>query len=283
MRFSDRVGITQPKSIVQLDSMDDDLRNGLWNALYEVINGIDRVYKHSELPFIHIMLISIWADVLKRPVDTLNDCGSDALEQLREYYYSFEWFEVYNLVEHVMQFMAQHTKIQQLKGFKAACNAILDRELSGFRFIGSTLSPITAAGEVQQVEAILVLPLDNVRTHIQQALTLLSSKPTPDFRNSIKESISAVEALCRLISVQGKTLGTALKDIESSGKVEFPKVLSEGLIKLYGFTNGSGGIRHAIMEESSLELEDARFMLVSCSAFINYLVIKADKAGIKLT
>jgi hypothetical protein len=34
--------------------------------------------------------------------------------------------------------------------------------------------------------------------------------------------------------------------------------------------------------ESHLELEDARYMLVTCSAFINHLVVKADKAGIKL-
>jgi hypothetical protein len=35
--------------------------------------------------------------------------------------------------------------------------------------------------------------------------------------------------------------------------------------------------------ESDLDIEDAQFMLIACSAFINYLVAKADKAGIKLT
>lgn len=32
------------------------------------------------------------------------------------------------------------------------------------------------------------------------------------------------------------------------------------------------------MEESNLAFEDAKFMLVSCSAFVNYLVAKAAKA-----
>ena len=34
-------------------------------------------------------------------------------------------------------------------------------------------------------------------------------------------------------------------------------------------------------DEKDISLEDARFMLVSCSTFINYLTIKSDKARIK--
>jgi len=36
------------------------------------------------------------------------------------------------------------------------------------------------------------------------------------------------------------------------------------------------------MDEPTLDIEDATFMLVSCSAFVNYLVVKAQKAGIKV-
>ncbi|MGY0035854.1 hypothetical protein [Pedobacter sp. NJ-S-72] len=35
-------------------------------------------------------------------------------------------------------------------------------------------------------------------------------------------------------------------------------------------------------DATTCELEDARFMLVSCSAFVNYLIVKAEKAGIEL-
>jgi hypothetical protein len=40
------------------------------------------------------------------------------------------------------------------------------------------------------------------------------------------------------------------------------------------------GIRHALLEESTLDLDDAKFMLVSCSGFVNYLAAKAAKAGV---
>ncbi len=53
-----------------------------------------------------------------------------------------------------------------------------------------------------------------VNIHISKAITLLSDRDKPDYENSIKESISAVEALCEVITgVKGKeaTLSKLLK------------------------------------------------------------------------
>lgn len=58
--------------------------------------------------------------------------------------------------------------------------------------------------------------------------------------------------------------------------------LKEAFKKLYGYTSDADGIRHALMDESNLDFEDAKFMLVSCSAFTNYLIAKAAKSNIKL-
>jgi hypothetical protein len=58
--------------------------------------------------------------------------------------------------------------------------------------------------------------------------------------------------------------------------------LKEAFQKLYGYTSDAQGIRHALMDEPNLDIEDAKFMLVSCSAFVNYLIVKAQKADIAL-
>jgi len=50
---------------------------------------------------------------------------------------------------------------------------------------------------------------------------------------------------------------------------------------IYGYTSDEGGIRHAMLEEKIIDFEDAKFMLVSCSAFINYLIMKSTKSGIE--
>ena len=100
------------------------------------------------------------------------------------------------------------------------------------------------------------------------------------YRNSIKESISAVEAVARLIANDPdlKTLSPALRALEE--EIDLHPALRVGFDRLYGFTSDEDGIRHAMMEESDLESEDARFMLVACSAFVNYLVEKGRKAGL---
>ncbi|MCC6412503.1 MAG: hypothetical protein IT270_12640, partial [Saprospiraceae bacterium] len=113
-----------------------------------------------------------------------------------------------------------------------------------------------------------------VKEHLKRAVELYSDKKNPDFRNSIKESISAVEALSKIIINNNKvTLGQALKEIETKHQV--PPSLKQAFSALYGFTSDEGGIRHALLEKNiSINMEEARFMLIVCSAFINYLIHK---------
>jgi hypothetical protein len=101
---------------------------------------------------------------------------------------------------------------------------------------------------------------------------LLSKRPDADYRNSIKESISAVEALVREITGES-TLN--LKKLDNTGIV-LPSVLRKAFELLYGYTNDeSTGIRHALMDDTNAPgADEAVFMLVSCSAFINYLTKK---------
>jgi len=52
-------------------------------------------------------------------------------------------------------------------------------------------------------------------------------------------------------------------------------LLKRAFTALYGYTSDSGGIRHSLLEEDiAVTMEDAKFMLVTCSAFINYLKSK---------
>lgn len=102
-------------------------------------------------------------------------------------------------------------------------------------------------------------------------MELYAQKPTGDYRNSIKESITAVEAISRSITGE-KVLN--FKKMEERGLI-IPSVLRQAFEKLYGYTNDEKtGIRHALMDDEGSyvpQAEEALFMLVSCSAFINYL------------
>jgi hypothetical protein len=73
----------------------------------------------------------------------------------------------------------------------------------------------TYIGETTSVERVLATPLHLVTIHIRRALELLSDNKTPDYRNSINESISAVESSCQCIVEDQKAASElALKKID---------------------------------------------------------------------
>lgn len=163
----------------------------------------------------------------------------------------------------------------QLGAFTADINEALERELSGYRLIGTQIVPITNEEELSSLELSLnhTDSFAGVRLHLGKALALFSRRSDPDYPNAVKESISAVEsaAECALGS-KSATLGNALKMLKKANPSLHP-ALFDGWSKLYGFTSDEGGIRHASADGSvKVDQAFAKYMLVSCSAFANYLI-----------
>lgn len=171
---------------------------------------------------------------------------------------------------HTIIELYQNDEIRQLlENFIEDVNREFKRLNFGYRIINGQIVEITSEEEITTIEKALESNQSNIRTHLSKALELYARKPTGDYRNSIKESISAVEAMSRNITGEN-TLN--FKKMEEKG-VTIPSILRQAFEKLYGYTNDkSTGIRHALMEDTNTpQAEEALFMLVSCSAFINYL------------
>lgn len=285
--FSERHGFKSTRSEIQFQSMDEALRNRLWNGL--TISYWHRVesnqYGIKALSFeknhpIRYLLQRLWHSYFKKPFDTLNNDWDYTYDNVKEYFFGCKWNEVYDFIEFVAN---EYLDIEINEEFMDGCNSIFKEELAGYRFVGGKITPITSEEEIDEIERALELSdsLKHVVNHLETALNLFADRQSPDYRNSIKESISAVEAMCNLISGhKHTTLGDALKRIKKEGKVKIHPALEDGFNNLYGYTSDADGIRHALLEESDLDFEDAKFMLVSCSAFINYLKVKSSKAGI---
>jgi hypothetical protein len=161
-------------------------------------------------------------------------------------------------------------------------NDVLQSNVSAYRLVGNKVVQMTSDIEIRTVEAALATPNAAVQEHLGQALAHLSDRENLDYRNSVKESISAVEAICAtIVGKPHASLGDALTRIET--KVSIHAAQKEAFQKLYGYTSDAQGIRHALSGEAPLTADDAKFMLVSCSAFIEFLISKADQARISLS
>jgi len=284
--FSERCEYKQPKVDIQIDSMDDDLRNALWNEVYAEFSGV--LYSHYEYlllsPSDKSLYTAFWKSFFKLPIDEMPIALPSYLASLKKLFYDLDWYEVYDLIEFMLDWIAKDSRCKfYSRAFKDKLNNVLESNLSGYRIIENCVALITEDAEIEEIESAIRLadPLNGVKKHLQTSLEFFSRKHDPDYRNSIKESISAVESLCKIICGNPKAiLGEALESIDKKGLVPFHKALKSGLLKLYGYTSDEQGIRHAFIDgRSEIFQEDARFMLVSCSAFVNYLIVKADKAG----
>lgn len=283
MLFSQRMGIKPPKKEIQIDSMDNDLRNSLWNAL--IIFFWDEIKAYWNKPYTyeykHIFerfIKKLWFNYFKKPLDTLSYEWPEIYGILRNYFFKCPWNEVYDFIEFIANNYPNETVSQKFTEF---CNSILERESSAYRFVNGKILQITSKLEISEIEEAIekAEKLPGVRTHLRRALELLTDRKNPDYRNSIKESILAVESICKKITDDEKaTLGKALKEIENKNGLH--PALKGAFSKLYGYTSDAEGIRHALLEESTVDFEEAKFMLVSCSAFINYLISKAEKLEI---
>jgi hypothetical protein len=57
--------------------------------------------------------------------------------------------------------------------------------------------------------------------------------------------------------------------------VDFHGALKAALGSLYGWTSDDGGIRHGIFGAETVGRAEAQFMLIACSALVNFLTSKA--------
>jgi len=278
-RFSQRMGFS-PAKVVQIDSMDSELRIGLWNALqccyWDIVPS-------ETLDFFAKV---VWFDYFKLPIDKCPDFYVRFLDnslsercaymKCREYFLSSDtkWWEIYDFVE----FTLKNIEIDEndLRDNINFFNNVLERENSGYRFVGIQLLAVSDENEIKIIEDIREEENNNVSTHLKSALSMLADRKNPDYRNSIKESISAVESLCCYLSGKSKIkFSDALTEIDK--KSSFHPSLRKAFLNLYGYTSDNGGIRHALTDKSiHPSYADAKFMLVTCSAFCNFL--KAKKA-----
>lgn len=286
MRFSERIGKRAPKDAVQVDTMDDDLRNGLWNAFYIFVADDMNIYQQRLLDSIFASFaVRFWDSFLKKRLTDLPFSTEGFLRAIEKYFFSCDAYGVYDFIDFVAEFEIENQPVPYDKrALMVSMNNVLADEFSAYRFVDGHLTPIVSQVEIDAVEQAIAATdgthYKGASIHLQTALEKLSDRREPDYRNSMKEAISAVESVCQVITGDSRaTLGSALKQLEKT--IPLHGALKEGLLKIYGYTSDSNGIRHALHEEANLNQEDALFMLVTCSAFVNYLTVKADKATAK--
>jgi hypothetical protein len=275
MRFSERHGYRSPSKVFQRESINEELRTHLWNVLCQLLWGRWQSsmigYRSPETEEIDRIATHLWATHFCKPVDerpTFDPaCQDSVFRMMRGVFMEGIWHEAYDLLEAIVKAAPQELQPELVYRL----NANLEAQNAAYRFVGLELLETTSDTSISAIEGALKHGPGEVQEHLRRSLELLSDRKAPDYRNAVKEAISAVEALCRRVS--GKPKST-LHDCIAKTEVRrlMHPALKEAMTKLYAFTGDSGGIRHALSDtDAPPTYAEALFLLVTSSAFIDYI------------
>jgi len=297
-----------------LKGMTPELRTAIWNEIYRLFvknyNLTQEVFyknwveKLKDEKFYEDFLFKIWSEIINKDVQeikllSINDFGfivlEKALKLFKDEYYKLPWFKVYDAIE-LITFLLQKEmenilndpvlSIHRLKiinfynSWLEDINSALKRNFAPYRLLKEGLVvPITNETEIKTIEEALKKSYGKfapVYEHLKKSIKFFSHRENPDYENTIKEAVSALESLANiLLNRKGRSL-TALHQ-KLASEFNLPKFVELQIKELYNWASNSP-IRHGTGEKPNvIGQEEAYLILVQTSALINYLLSKAER------
>lgn len=277
--FSERYGYKKVSDVIIREEITLEIQNAIcscFDQLLDIYKIAKYDYPMSELEQLEKYL---WTKFFNQRLSNY-DYNSFSIPSCIEDPF-VQWYEILDLIEVSIKYIHQRDDIFGRSAsirFAKLLNSEFERLNFAYRIVNYEIVEITSEHEIETIEYAIDNSPRNVKMHLNSALDKLAQRPDGDYRNSIKESISAVEAFCREKTGES-ALGKALSKLEQKNII-IPQSLKSAFSKLYEYTNHADtGIRHALMDDEGTytpTADEALFMLVSCSAFINYLSKKVQ-------
>lgn len=279
--MSDRPTFEQREAAFELPKQLDkteisaQLRALVWNTLFHEIVAVDRadhhVLKGNSRPLMlrkHVM-----RDF--RAVDDFDWRVHKIVEPLKQEVLTAEFPQFYGLIE----WFLRNTPGVDLGKY---LNNVLTMARAPYRVIdGDTLVPLGTDEELAAISSGVAdaakSGLNGATAHLKSAASAASDGRWAD---SIRESIHAVESVAVTLEPSAKELGPALSKLEAKGMLHGG--LKNGFKAIYGYTSDEKGVRHALLDKASSEVDeaDALFMIGACASFVSYLIAKGRAAGL---
>lgn len=275
--FSERYGHREVRNVIQREAIDESARVALWNVIYLFVKSMQEEYRFSDLSPHEDLAVEFWADYLKKPLDEFPS-QTTVWQFIKNQVLQEEWFILFDVAE---RFAAARPMRHNRQNFINGINHELEEHLVGYRFVNGAITPIDSAEEANAISEALGMasaaPFAGVRHHLANAIDKLADRSAPDYPNSVKESISAVEATLETLTKDG-VLSKALRKLKQVGITVHPALL-DAWTKMYGWTSDENGVRHSAAAPPTVDQATAKYMLVTCSGFVSWLIEEGRKAN----
>lgn len=296
MSFSERYGYVTKE--LQQKSIDNRTRNLLWNVMHDSIFAFARLYAskthrtNAENRRVLEFYLKIWNDYFNYKTTEFNfsQYVNFVPDRIEKYLDKCTWNNYYDFIEFLLESFLTFKKVKDYKiyeeYFVENINTVLEKQKCLYRLVNKLILPLTNDGEIGAIVTALesTSNIQTVHTHLRQAIHLFSDRENPDYRNSIKESISSIESLMKIVvGNENATLSDEIKELRKHQRVYIHPSLLNSINSLYGWAGDESGIRHSQKNESKVDVEDAQFILVTCCSLASYITAKAIKSGIEFS
>lgn len=270
LSFEQREGLQPIPTQLQRGELSQELRAKLWAYVHDIM------MRHYSM----IMAGShAWYDILKDIHVKRDHARVDQVNQSHTFGSLGLMFDgsPYGKVLGWLDFVIRHPKAPN--DFGAKVGDLLVECRSAYRVVDGLIVPMATEEERAAFEKALADTsadkFSGARAHLRNAGAHLTNGV---FADSIRESISAVESVARILEPGGE-FSKALAKLETKGLIH--PALKKGFSALYGYTSDQGGIRHALIESGAAAVDevDAVFFLGACASFVSYLIGKSRNAG----
>ncbi len=275
--YSDRKGLSSIDKTIQLKEFSHYSRVSIKNKIYALIeewkNQWNDYYKFSNY------VVSLFAnDIFCVPVDSVN--YYDVINDLYECIETNEYHDILSIIEYLAEkisiFRTGYDAFSNFKRYKVDLrkefNDLFEDECIGYRFIGNHIEQISDNEEIAEIKQAIATPFqEKVNNHLDKALALMSETGNKDYENSIKESVTALEGLCALITNKKGVLSDHITAIAK--KYSLHPCMEQMIVKLYAYSSDENGIRHENKNMGhNISYNEAKYILVLCCSTINYLI-----------
>lgn len=285
-KFSSRYGY-DPKGSgpARIEEASEWLRNNYWSLAIAELLYIDKDKRYSNAEEVPLPTKELGEQFCRRilreePERAMSDSWH-CMEELQRLITTAKWYHFYDFVELVGERLREAERRRDAAwkakfGFgtyQKKVNSLLaeDRVAWTLSSKGEFLRDVPAeyTSAMNEVEAALKGELEPARDHYGKAFRFIYERPL-DPENGIKEIVSAVESLGKIIYPGTKSLGDVVKKLRADEAA--PQGIVTLIDKFYGFANAEPAVRHGGAVSSSVSIHDAEFCFLVGVGLIRYLL-----------
>ena len=286
--FSQRYGYEPLPEPMRLEKLSDDLRREIWNIARQFLKAISVDQVEYEFSFsVRRLMEQVLGRVLKKPEDEIRTDYLAVCSLFKQIILAYNFNLVLDLIETVLN-EGKETEISPyciliaenirdiFENHGAAYR--LDVEEHSIQFFPRTSEEQGKATQ-RAIQTVREGGMKGAETHLREAAKAINKGDKKSLAQAVADSIHAVESVARLIDPNAnRTLTPALRSLKEAGAIKHHKLMG-AFSQLYDYTNDEQGIRHALLEKDSpdVELDEAVLMFGACAVFSAYLVNKCQK------